>query len=230
MATTEAVGYARRALNHAKTGWVDIKIDHMRRQDAQFWDTYIQPVIRREAANQTAAGGALGRADHHWRWTPMRMLLPLTQLLQARRCRALSILVQNSEGNAVPAGMLLLIEQYPWPVVGAAVTRSVFTWFLTSAPAEALASLSVPEPPSLGRILIDTALVTSKALGLDGQMWLHAAPGGGDRLAHFYGTICHMPAFPVGMALPGRRRSDGRYFYATRSLANQLVQALKLVR
>ena len=37
----------------------------------------------------------------------MRMLLPLTQLLQARRCRTLSILVQNSEGNAVPAGMLL---------------------------------------------------------------------------------------------------------------------------
>jgi hypothetical protein len=32
------------------------------------------------------------------------------------------------------------------------------------------------------------------------------------------------------MALPGRRRSDGRYFYATWSLANQLVQALKLVR
>jgi hypothetical protein len=133
-------------------------------------------------------------------------------------------------GYAVPAGMLLLIEQYPWPVAGAAVTRSVFTWFLTSAPAEALVSLSVPEPRSLGRILIDTALVTSKALGLDGQMWLHAAPGGGARLAHFYGTICHMPAFPVGMALPRRRRSDGRYFYAIRSLANQLVQALKLVR
>jgi hypothetical protein len=67
----------------------------MSRQDAQFWDTYVQPVI--------------------------------------------------------PAGMLLLIEQYPWPVVGAAVTRSVFTWFLTSAPAEALAALSVPEPPSFLR-------------------------------------------------------------------------------
>jgi hypothetical protein len=120
MATTETVGYARRALNHAKTGWVDIKIVEMSRRDAQFWDTYIQPVIRKEAANQFDASGAPGRADHPWRWTPMRILLPLTQLLQGRRCRALSILVQNSEGNAVPAGMLLLIEQYPWPVTGAA--------------------------------------------------------------------------------------------------------------
>jgi len=91
MAMTETVGYARRALNHAKTGWVDIKIDHMRRQDAQFWDTYIQPVIRREAANRTAASGALGRAGHHWRWTPMRTdrQLPTVSVhAQARRERS----------------------------------------------------------------------------------------------------------------------------------------------
>jgi hypothetical protein len=133
-------------------------------------------------------------------------------------------------GERGPCGDAPPHRAIPLAGYGCSVNRSVFTWFLTSAPAAALASLSVPEAPSLGRILIDTALVTSKALGLDGQMWLHAAPGGGARLAHFYGTICHMPAFPAGMALPGRRRSDGRHYYATRSLANQLVQALKLVR
>jgi hypothetical protein len=126
--------------------------------------------------------------------------------------------------------MLLLIERYPWLISGASVNRSVFTWFLTSAPSEALTTLSVPDPPSLGRILIDTALVTSLALGLEGQMWLHAAPAGGERLAHFYGTICHMSALPAGSPLPGGRSSDGRFYYATASLANQLVRALKLVR
>jgi hypothetical protein len=30
--------YARRALTHAKNAWIDIKIDRMRYEDAQFWD------------------------------------------------------------------------------------------------------------------------------------------------------------------------------------------------
>jgi hypothetical protein len=83
----------------------------MRFEDAQFWDAHIQPVIRQKAFKHPEPASA-PRADARWRWTPMRTLLPLTQLLQGRRCRALTVLVQDTAGNAVPAGMLFLIERY----------------------------------------------------------------------------------------------------------------------
>lgn len=107
---------------------------------------------------------------------------------------------------------------------------SVFTWFVAAAPAESLRKRGVADPPSLGRILIDAALVTSQALRLEGQMWLHAAPSGGNGLVHFYGTICQLERLPLGFALPGGRLSDGRRYYATRGLAKNLIDALQLTR
>lgn len=230
MATVSPLTYARRAMNRNKTAWVDIRVAHMTRAHARFWDAYIQPDIRQQAANYLRTRSGSPRADRHWRWTGMRTLFPMGQRLQGRRCRALAILVQNADGDAVPAGMLLLIENYPWPVPGSAINKSVFTWFLSSAPDATLRALAVPDPPSLGRILVDTALVASKSLGWDGQMWLHAAPSGGPQLAHFYGTICHMAALPANSPLPGRRRSDGRHFYVTVSLADQLINGLQMTR
>jgi hypothetical protein len=73
--------------------------------------------------------------------------------------------------------------------------------------------------------MVDAALVTSRALGLHGQMWLHAAPAGGATLMRFYGTICHLGNIRAGFPLPGSRVSDGRHFFATSLLANQLLEA-----
>jgi hypothetical protein len=224
------MSYAIRAQNRAKTGWVDIKIDHMTVADALFWDSTIQMDILRNARKEKAAGMALSRSDAWWSWFGFRVFCPLSQLLQARRCRALTIFVRNDQGQGVPAAMLMLIEGYPWIFTGNSLNTSVFTWFLASAPSESLIKLGVPDPPSLGRILIDTAIVSSLSLGLRGQMWLHAAPAGGAGLLTFYVKSCKLRALDQGRSLPTGKLSDGRHCYSYFNLATELVNELKLTR
>jgi hypothetical protein len=228
--TPGPVGYARRALNHAKTAWVDIRVDHMSLSDALYWDATIQRDIVLEGLRDKRLGKPLPRADFYWTWAGIRLLFPLAQLLKRRRCRGLTIFVQDSAGRGVPAGMLLLIERYPWPIPNDPIEQSTFTWFIAAAPRSSLLKRGVVDPPSLGRIMVDAALVTSQAMGLQGQMWLHAAPGGGPGLIKLYGTICQMSSLPVGAALPGGKLSDGRHFYAGTVLAKQLMDALQLSR
>ena len=228
--TSTILQYARRALNHQKNAWVDIKVDHMRLADALYWDATIQRDIVLEGLREKRHGNPLPRADFYWTWAGIRLLFPLAQWLKHRRCRGLTLFARDDQGRGVPAGMMLLIERYPWPLADAALPDSTFTWFIASAPKASLMRRGVADPPSLGRIMVDSALVTSFALGLEGQMWLHAAPGGGAGLARLYGSICHMPNLAPGTVLPGGKLSDGRHFYATAPLAKQLTDALQLAR
>jgi len=228
--TSTPLTYARRALNRTQPPWVDIKVDHMSLADALYWDATMQRDIVTEGLNARRLGKPPPRADFYWTWSGIRMLFPLAQVLKKRRCRALTIYVQDSKGRALPAGMMLLIERYPWALSAPTPLRSVFTWFIASAPAASLVVRGVPDPPAVGRIMIDAALVTSQALGLQGRMWLHAAPSGGTGLVKFYGTVCQMEHLPIGAPLPGGQLSDGRHFYATSVLAKQLIDALQLAR
>jgi hypothetical protein len=93
-----------------------------------------------------------------------------------------------------------------------------------------LRNRGVADPPSLGRIMVDAAMVTGHALGLKGQMWPHAAPAGGPGLVRLYGTICQMSSLPLGWVLPGGGVSDGRHYYAGAPLAQRLMDALQLSR
>jgi hypothetical protein len=221
-------------VNRSGTAWIDIKIDFMSLAHAVYWDRIIQPDI---FASVASGAPNRPRADRYWSWTVIRQLFPLAQRIKQRRCRALTIFVRNAGGKAVPAGMMLFIERYPWPSFPSpspALTRpafeSVFTWFISAAPTRTLVRLGVPDPPALGRTLVDAALVTSKALGLEGRMWLHAAPAGGSHLIDFYGRICGLQRFPVNFALPNRQVSDGRHFFAMNMLADQLLAALQGTR
>jgi hypothetical protein len=231
--STEApavLGYARRALNHAKNAWIDIKVDHMSLSDALYWDATIQRDIVAEGLRAKGRGQPAPRADFFWSWAGIRLLFPLAQLLKRRRCRGLTIFVRDSAGRGVPAGMMLLIERYPWPLPEDSIRQSTFTWFIASAPPLSLRNRGVADPPSLGRIMVDAAMVASHALGLKGQMWLHAAPAGGPGLVRLYGTICQMSSLPLGWVLPGGGVSDGRHYYAGAPLAQRLMDALQLSR
>jgi len=225
--TTTSLPYARRAMNHAKTAWVDIKVAHMTMQHALDWDYTVQREIVR--AQRARGPNQPPRADAGWSWVGIRTLLPLALRLRNRRCQPLTILVRNAQGQAVPAGMLLLIEHYPWPLTTDPIRRSTFTWFLASAPKAALLQRGVPDPPSLGRVLIDTALVHSLGSGMGGQMWLHAAAGGGSGLLQFYSHTCQLGRLAAGTRIPGGR-SDGRHFYADSALALKLLNALQHYR
>lgn len=237
--------YAKRVWNPSSSKWVEIAIVHMTPEHAQYWDAVIQPAIRAIGDHERSEGKKPSRADHNWRWTRIRVLLPLAQSLFKRRCRALTVLLQRDlvlpeawEGSpkledkpkAIPAAMVLLIESYPWLFPTARERQSTFTWFMAAAPKKVLQGLGVFETPPLGSILIDTALVTSMTLGHRGCMWLHAARRGGQRLFDYYSKKCYLFNVSDGFPLPNGSISDGRHFYASSKIAKQLINGLKHCR
>jgi hypothetical protein len=213
--------------------------------DVRFWQRDIQPTIVRIAESEIRENKPLTRADYRWPWIKIRLGLPMAQAFVGRRCQALTLNLPNTAGESVPSGLIFMIEDYPWPfptpkrfrIFRRSPVRSTFTWFLTSAPKEALYNQGVAKTPSLLRILIDTALVTSVSLGLEGRMWLHAAPEGGDLLVGLYRDRCQLLTIEKGMAIPmlsvnmsGSTVSDGRHFYATPFLAMRLINELQETR
>jgi len=235
--------YAKRVWDSSSSTWVEIAIVHMTPEHAQYWDAVIQPAIRTIGNQERREGKKPSRADHNWHWTRIRVLLPLAQSLIKRRCRALTILLRRDriwqepweagppkpedEPKAIPAAMVLLIESYPWLLPTARKRQSTFTWFMAAAPKKVLQGLGVFATPSLGSILLDTALITSMALGYRGRMWLHANRRGGQRLFDYYSKKCNLLNVSDGFPLPSGSLSDGRHFYATSKIAKQLVNGLK---
>lgn len=234
-----AIDYCQRVWDSKLDKWVGIKISDMSVNEADFWDAKIQPEIRRIAMKEISEGAPLTRPDYKWPWGRMRRGLPLAQGLVGRRCRMLTLSLKSDAGKAVPAGMLILIEKYPWLLQNGRLFRfgfakeSTFLWFLSSAPKDALQAQGVRETPSLIRALIDSALVTSISQGLKGRMWLHAAPQGGVKLFDTYANRCKLKNVEPGAKIPRIPRpfsgvsSDGRHFYATPGLARRLIDELK---
>jgi hypothetical protein len=221
--------YPQKAWCRTSKQWVPIEIDYMRVEDAEYWHANIQPAIDKT-----------DRADRLWDWEVWRGMLPFAQSLVGRRCLALTIHVQTEHQRGMPAGMLLLIESYPWLAPRPwdrfrrrlRRQRSTFTWFLSSAPHSRLRELGVPEPPQLGAVLIDTALVASVNHGHEGRMWLHAAPDGGQKLFDFYDLECGLGHVNPGFRVPSITHpvyglpSDGRHFFATHRIAKKRLSAL----
>jgi len=136
----------------------------------------------------------------------------------------------EAEPKAIPAAMILLIESHPWLLPTARKRQSTYTWFMAAAPKKVLQGLGVFATPSLGSILIDTALTTSMTLGYRGRMWLHADRRGGQRLFDYYSKKCNLLNVNAGFPLPSGLLSDGRHFYATSKIAKHLVNGLKQSR
>ncbi|ODT85754.1 MAG: hypothetical protein ABS69_00570 [Nitrosomonadales bacterium SCN 54-20] len=124
--------------------------------------------------------------------------------------------------------MSLFIEKYPH--LPESKQEAVFIWFISSAPKGALANLGVKTTPSLGRILIDNALVASMNMGLEGRIGLHCAKAGGDRLQKFYLNHCKLNHLPKGTPTSLGHASDGRFFYTDENRANFLLQELASFR
>jgi hypothetical protein len=206
--------------------WVRIRIVNMTARHARLWDLTFAPRI---------LVGSESRADRFWSWSVLRVMGPQWQQLKGYRCRALSVLMDvtkpgTNKSVELPVGMMLFIEQYPHAVKGDG-DRATFAWLVAAAPKDAMKDLGFNKRPSLGRILVDTAMGHSEAHGLDGRMWLHCAPAGGDRLLGFYANSCKLLNLPKTELLPvTRRRNDGRYFYSTESLAQTLLQELSGLR
>ena len=204
-------------------GFTPVKIVNLSEQVLHNWLQKIQPVICQSP----------NRLDRKWNWSRMYRYLPLFERSLARNMAGYAVQVPNAQGDAVPAGLVLLSLGYP--ALDNHQEQSVFLWYLTAAPIEALQALEVPVKPRLLKILVDIALVVSEAQGYSGKIGLHAADEAGNpaaqKLLESYRTRCSLLSWPPDARRPSMaRRNDGRYFYTTPLVAQQLMAALDYLR
>lgn len=200
---------------------IDLAVVTLTRNRARLWHQYIQPHI---ASDQS-------RLDRKWHWPRMMPWLALIELLNRREVIAYAVVLPGSQ-NAVPVGLALMSVGFP--MLDQPSDSSVFLWYLTTAPAKALAGLGVAHKPPLLEVLLDIAMVESEAKGYGGRIGLHAANDGNSpasvALYEAYKTRCGLTALPANLSLPGVRRNDGRYFVASSAVAHSRMTALDSYR
>lgn len=218
MAMSSLRRFVRRAPSKANPGrFVDIRVTDMTAGDALWWDRYLGPHHARDRT----------RADRFWAWSVLLPMCHLVQLAKGRFCRPLVIWARADNGQFVRAGMSILIESYPHLEVNDP-SDSCFVWFLSAGDSTVLKrQWRLSDPPSLGRVLLDSPIVLSQNSGWGGRIGLHAARQGGPRLLNFY-VKCQLSRLAQSAALPPQvtRRNDGRFFYANSRAAGALAASL----
>lgn len=211
-------GFVRKAPSKAdKTRAVDVRMTEMGAPDAAWWDARLGP---KHALMRS-------RADRFWSWSVLLPMCHLVQLAKRRACRPLVIWARTDSGQFLRVGMSIMIESYPY-LDSRRDVQSSFVWFISAADTSVLQSeFAMSDPPALGRVLLDNAIVLSQALGLGGRIGLHAAPAGGSALLKVY-TSCGLTLLPGSASLPlgVKRRNDGRFFYADEPTAEGLARLL----
>lgn len=202
---------------------VPVYVGELSEQVLHIWNRKIQPVIRESHY----------RLDRNWNWSKMYRYLPIGERIMGRGMAGYAVQVQNDYGDEVPAGLVLL--SLGFPALDDNREKSVFLWYLTAAPTKALRDLGISAKPKLLEILVDIALVVSKAQGYSGKIGLHAANEGGNpeaakQLLENYHTRCHLLTLPPSAKIPGVRVNDGRYFYTTPQVAEMQMAALDYLR
>lgn len=204
-------------------GFTPVDVVDLTDQVLNNWHQRIQPVIHKSP----------NRLDRKWPWSRMYRYLPLLEQFRGRNMAGYAVQVENDDGDAVPAGLVLLSLGYP--ALDDHREQSVFLWYLTSAPVEALQDAKVSARPRLLEILVDIALVVSEAQGYGGRLGLHAADEAGNpeaqELLKNYETRCKLLPLPPSTTMPNlSRRNDGRYFYTTPLVAQELMATLDYLR
>jgi hypothetical protein len=214
--------FVRRAPSKANPShFVDIRVTDMKAADALWWDQRLGPHHARDRT----------RADRHWAWSVLLPMCHLMQLAKRRFCRPLVIWTRADNRQFVRAGMSILIDGYPH-LDARTPAESYFVWFISAADSEVLKNhFGVSDPPSLGRILLDSPIVLSLNAGFSGRIGLHAAVLGGPRLFVFY-VKCGLLNLPAMAPLPPSvtRKNDGRFFYADEGMAEALAAQLDGLR
>ena len=166
-----------------------------------WWEENIQPNIRKDT----------NRPDYDWNW---RKQYDYFRILSLRKQPCFfALCTKGKEGTVVLALCHCLTkEQYP-PDTS---LRSLFVWYLTSAPKPILCNhIEQSQIPGLiGRGSLDAALVESVAQGHSGRVWLHVAPEGGENLVNVY-IKWGMHLIPKNTSVRrfGYEVNDKRYFY-----------------
>jgi hypothetical protein len=204
-----------------KSRSVDIRVTDMVANDAAWWDARLgakHALIR-------------SRADRLWSWSVLLPMCHLVQLVKRRHCRSLVIWARDDRGRFLRVGMSIFIESYPY----LDVTRSLesnFVWFVSAAdPALLRSDFGMSQPPALGRVLLDNAIILSQNAGVEGRIGLHAAAAGGRVLLNIY-IACGLSRLAASATLPPgvKRKNDGRFFFADEVRAEAMAAMLDASR
>jgi hypothetical protein len=216
--STPARRFTRTAPTRAEpTRSVDIRVTDMLAGDAAWWDARLGPKHARTRS----------RADRLWAWSVLLPLCHLVQLAKRRHCRPLVIWARADNARFVRVGMSIFIEHYPY-LDATRDLDSYFVWFMSAAdPALLAADFGMSQPPALGRVLLDNAIVLSQNAGLQGRIGLHAAAAGGKTLLSLY-EACGLAnlARSAPLRVEIKRRNDGRFFLADETRAETLAALL----
>jgi len=210
------IGFVGKAPSKVTLGKaVPVRITDMTGRDALWWDARFGPYHASIAS----------RPDRLWSWTALLPACHLMQLAKRRYCRPLVIWARADNNQFMRVGMSIVIENYPHLDV-AAPSNAHFVWFISAAEKDVLIRhFQMSNPPSLGRILLDNAMVLSLNAGLEGRIGLHAAAKGGATLMQLYvkyGLMNLQSAASLPRSI--RRRNDGRFFYADDATAQKLLR------
>jgi hypothetical protein len=204
-----------------KSSLVEIEVTDMEARDALWWD-------RRMGPHHVTMSH---RADRFWPWSGLLPMCHLTQLAHRRACRPLVVWAQADNGNFVRVAMMILIERYPHLDVHDPA-QCYFIWFMSSADRNTLIQhFAVSNPPELGAMLLDSAMVLSANDVLEGRIGLHSDDAGGEWLRDWYRKK-GLLALPTGQRFPQgiRRRNNGGFFYTDPRTAEDLLHKFDTTR
>ena len=191
----------------------------------RWWHSHVQPIIDQDP----------DRADRDWNWL---LYIPFSTVaggVQGRQPVGFTVGLRVEERNQlIPCALVQLLGRFP--ALDAPKGKSVFVWFLSTAPDEALTSIeeyTITEdrvPKRLGSITLDVAVTHSINKHRLGRTALYADEDGGKTLLGWYRRQ-GMSVLPAGERLPRSFRrllkpSDGRYCYYTVQSALEASRSL----
>jgi len=194
-----------------------------------WWHSHVQPIIDRDPS----------RADRDWNWLLYVSFATVASGLLARQPAAYTVaIVANEKGVIIPCALVQLMGRFP--ALDNHSKTGAFVWFLSTAPDEALTSISEYPisddrvPKRLGRIALDVAITHSLNERRNGRVALYADEKGGEALVDWY-RRCGMEVLSPNIRLPRVPRrlfkpSDGRYCYFSPRKAIEASRALDSLR
>ncbi len=208
---------------------VELRVAHMTLPHVLWWHSHVQPIIDRDPS----------RADRDWNWLLYVSFSTVASGLLARQPTGYTVgIVVRETGNIIPCALVQLMGRFP--ALDNHSRKGTFTWFLSTAPDEALTTIvehPIPEdrvPKRLGRIALDVAVTHSLNHRRRGRVALYADKKGGDTLIDWY-RRCGMEVLSANLRLPRVPRrlfkpSDGGYCYFTPNRALDASRALDALR
>lgn len=208
---------------------IGLRVASMKLQHVLWWHSHVQPLIDRDPQ----------RGDRNWNWLLYVPFATLAGGILVRQPVGYTVGIHSDDADRfIPCALVQLLGRFP--ALDVPKRKSVFVWFLSTAPDEALLTIKdhpLDEdrlPKRMGTIALDVAVTHSLNKRRRGRTALYAEESGGSVLLKWYQKR-GMTVLPAGERLPpGPRRllkpSDGRYCYFTVGAALASSRALDPLR